>query len=109
MSVLLERSRRGEPVAPPPWPAADPLSPSTRVLVGEVQRLRGENEELKRECGRLWLRAFSPKDRQKFLLDRFDRAAEILADAGRIDDHLDAAWELFCASLADVRKPVSAA
>lgn len=108
MNGVLERSGRVRLVAPPPLPVADPLPPSTRALLDEVQRLRAAIEELERECGRLWLRAFAPKERQKFLLDRLDRAAEIMSAAGSIDDYLDAALELYCESLADVRKPVRA-
>lgn len=74
-----------------PQSTADPLPPLVRELLAEVRQLR-------HECNRLWLLAFTPKERQEILLDRLDRAAELTASPD-VDDHLDAAWQAYLASL----------
>lgn len=81
-------------------PAADPLTPSFRELLDENKRLR-------RECGRLWLKAFAPKERQEFLLARLDRVAELeaLDERGDIDDYMRRVMATFDESMNDIRKP----
>lgn len=80
--------------------AADPLTPSFRDLLEENRRLR-------RECGRLWLKAFAPKERQEFLLARLDRVAELeaLDERGDINDYMRRVIATFDQSMTDTRKP----
>lgn len=86
-------------------PTADPLTPFTR-------RLLEENRKLKRECGRLWLKAFAPKERQEYLLARLDRVAELIAadERGELDEngYYARVLETFSRSLDDTRQPVEA-
>lgn len=81
--------------------AADPLTPSFRDLLEENRRLR-------RECGRLWLKAFAPKERQEFLLTRLDRVAELeaLDERGDINDYMSRVMATFDESMNDIRRPV---
>lgn len=80
---------------------ADPLTPTTRALLDEVRHLR-------RECGRLWLRAYTPKDRQEFLLARLDRVADLEAadERGDLDAYYQRIITSFSASMNDIREPV---
>ena len=80
--------------------AADPLTPSFRDLLEENRRLR-------RECGRLWLKAFAPKERQEFLLARLDRVAELeaLDERGDINAYMSRVMAMFDESMNDIRKP----
>jgi hypothetical protein len=84
-------------------PNADPLTPLERYLLAE-------NRKLKRECGRLWLKAFTPADRQEYLLARLDRVAELIAadERGELDDYYERVIETFNRSLDDTRQPVEA-
>ncbi|GGD83172.1 hypothetical protein [Microbacterium murale] len=61
----------------------------------------------KLDADRLWLRSFGPKDQQDYLLSRLDRAAEIVADTGNIEHHMDEAWRLYVASLDNIREPIT--
>lgn len=80
--------------------AADPLTPTFRDLLDENRRLR-------RECGRLWLKAFAPKERQEFLLTRLDRVAELeaLDERGDINDYMRRVIATFDQSMTDTRLP----
>lgn len=75
------------------------------VRDGRMQR-EPEVRAAKLEADRLWLISFGEKERKAYLLDRLDRAAE-LANRPDVDDVLDEAWRLYCASLGDVRAAVS--
>lgn len=82
-------------------PIADPLTPLER-------RLLTENRRLTRECGRLWLKAFTPKDRQDYLLSRLDRVVELEAmdERGDLEEYWSRIYETFSRSMDDVRQPV---
>lgn len=82
---------------------ADPLTPLERYLLAE-------NRRLKRECGRLWLKAFTPKERQEYLLARLDRVAELIAadERGDLDGYYARVLETFSRSMDDTRQPVEA-
>ena len=82
-------------------PAADPLTPLERKLLEE-------NRHLRRECGRLWLLAHTPAERQKFLLDRLDRVAELEAadERGDLDAYYARVLASFDRSLDDLRAPI---
>lgn len=86
-------------------PNADPLTPLERCLLAE-------NRKLKRECGRLWLKAFTPADRQEYLLGRLDRVVELVAadERGELDEagYYERILETFNRSLDDTRQPVEA-
>lgn len=71
------------------------------------QQMEPEVRAAKLEADRLWLRSFGEADRRDYLLDRLDRAAA-LANRPDVDDVLDEAWRIYCASLNDVRAEVSA-
>lgn len=76
------------------------------VLDGRRQ-MQPEVRAAKLEADRLWLRCFGDADRREYLLGRLDRAAA-LANRPDVDDVLDEAWRIYCASLSDVRAEVSA-
>lgn len=76
------------------------------VLDGRGQRDK-ELHAAKLDADRLWLISFGDKDRTEYLLSRLDRAAE-LADRPDVDDVLDEAWRIYCASLDNVRSAVAA-
>lgn len=61
----------------------------------------------KLDADRLWLRSFAPQDQREYLLARLDRAAEIVADTGNIEHHMDEAWRLYVASLDNIREPIT--
>lgn len=71
------------------------------------QQMEPEVRAAKLEADRLWLRCFGEAERRDYLLDRLDRAAS-LANRPDVDDVLDEAWRIYCASLNDVRSEVSA-
>lgn len=71
------------------------------------QQMEPELRAAKLEADRLWLRCFGEADRREYLLDRLDHAAA-LANRPDVDDVLDEAWRIYCASLSDVRSAVSA-
>ncbi|MBD8012662.1 hypothetical protein H9633_10170 [Microbacterium sp. Re1] len=71
------------------------------------QQMEPELQAAKLEADRLWLRCFGEAERREYLLDRLDRAAS-LANRPDVDDVLDEAWRIYCASLNDVRAEVSA-
>ncbi|MBD8013178.1 hypothetical protein H9633_12870 [Microbacterium sp. Re1] len=71
------------------------------------QQMEPEVRAAKLDADRLWLRSFGEADRREYLLDRLDRAAT-LANRPDVDDVLDEAWRVYCASLNDVRSEVSA-
>lgn len=75
----------------------------------EQGRASREQEVLdaKHDADRLWLKCFGEKERQEYLLHRLDRAAEIIADTGNIEHHLDEAFRLYVASLDSIRKPIA--
>lgn len=85
----------------PAFGVADPLTPLER-------RLLTENRRLTRECSRLWLKAFTPADRQEFLLGRLDRVAELIAadERGDLGDYYARVLETFNRSMDDTRQPV---
>lgn len=60
---------------------------------------------LKLDADRLWLRAFVDNDRQQYLLERLDQAAD-LANRPDVDDVLDEAWQIYLASLDNIREPI---
>lgn len=64
-----------------------------------------EVQLLKLDADRLWLRAFVDSDRQQYLLDRLDQAAD-LANRPDVDDVLDEAWQIYLASLDNIREPI---
>jgi len=82
---------------------ADPLTPTFRALLNENKRLR-------REAGRLWLKAHTPAERHEFLLARLDRVAELEAadERGDLATYYDRVLASFEASMADIRKPADA-
>lgn len=71
------------------------------------QQREYEIRAAKLEADRLWLRCFGEADRRDYLLNRLDQAAA-LANRPDVDDVLDEAWRLYCASLNDVRSEVNA-
>lgn len=71
------------------------------------QQMEPDVRAAKLDADRLWLRCFGEADRREYLLDRLDRAAT-LANRPDVDDVLDEAWRIYCASLNDVRSEVSA-
>lgn len=76
------------------------------VSDGREQR-EPELRAAKLEADRLWLQCFGESERREYLLNRLDRAAQ-LANRPDVDDVLDEAWRLYCASLNDVRSEVTA-
>lgn len=64
-----------------------------------------ELRQSQHEADRLWLLAFGEVDRREYLLDRLDRAVQ-LAERPDVDDVLDEAWRIYCASLDRVRSPI---
>lgn len=77
------------------------------TIAFEQGRASREQEVLdaKHDADRLWLRCFGDKDRQEYLLDRLDRAAD-LANRPGVDDVLDEAWRIYLASLDQIREPI---
>ncbi|WP_156759640.1 hypothetical protein [Microbacterium karelineae] len=86
---------------PAATPVADPLTPTMRQALAEVHQLR-------RESGRLWLRAYAPEVRQEFLLDRLARVAELetLDERGDLDDYWTRVMGSLGQSMGDIRQPV---
>lgn len=76
------------------------------VADGRQQR-EPELRAAKLEADRLWLQCFGESERREYLLSRLDRAAHI-ADRPDVDNVLDEAWRVYCASLNDVRSEVTA-
>lgn len=74
------------------------------VLDGRAQS-EHEIRAAKLDADRLWLRSFGDQDRQQYLLERLNRAAE-LADHPDVDDVLDEAWRIYLASLDNIREPI---
>ncbi len=60
---------------------------------------------LKLDADRLWLVSFGAKDRQQYLLDRLEQAAD-LANRPDVDDVLDETWRIYLASLDNLREPI---
>lgn len=85
----------------PAFVVADPLTPTFRLMLNELREQRRAN-------GHLWLRAFAPKDRVEFLLNRLDDVAVLTAanERGELTDYFDQLIADFDASLFDVRQPV---
>lgn len=82
-------------------PAADPLTPTFRMLLADLREQRRAN-------GRLWLRAFAPRDRQDFLIDRLEQAAELesLDERGDLDGYWLRVIRRFSDSMNDPRQRV---
>jgi hypothetical protein len=75
------------------------------VSDGRQQR-EPEVRAAKLEADRLWLQCFGESERREYLLSRLDRAAQ-LANRPDVDNVLDEAWRIYCASLNDVRSEVT--
>ncbi|MBG9887050.1 hypothetical protein ABE10_11025 [Bacillus toyonensis] len=85
-----------------------PAAVQTFYTVAYESGRRSRDDEIRAlrvERDRYWLLAFGEKERRQFLLDRLDRAAE-LADRPDVDDVLDEAWQIYLASLDNLREPV---
>ncbi|AQY01608.1 hypothetical protein [Microbacterium foliorum] len=88
------------------WQLPDAINTLWGVAYEQGRRSRdAEVHLLKIDADRLWLRAFGDSDRQQYLLDRLDRAAD-LANRPDVDDVLDEAWQIYLASLDNIREPI---
>ncbi|REJ06282.1 hypothetical protein DY023_06535 [Microbacterium bovistercoris] len=86
------------------------LPPAVCALywLGYNQGVASRDEEvhqLRIDADRMWLLAMPATDRREYLLERLDNAAR-LADRPDVDDVLDEAWRMYCASLDTIREPV---
>ena len=95
--------RIGRAYVPPADPLAGPAQLYRRGfrdgLAVSAQKVR----QAEWEASRLYILAFTPKDRQAFLLDRLDAALDATA-AGDIDALLDRAWRNYLAGLDSVHR-----
>lgn len=88
------------------WQLPDPINTLWNLAFEEGRASREtEVQKLRLDADRYWLRAFSDKDRQEYLLGRLNQAAD-LANRPDVDDVLDEAWRLYLVSLDNVREPV---
>lgn len=88
------------------WQLPDAINTLWTVAFEQGRRSRdAEVARVRLDADRLWLRAFGDSDRQQYLLDRLDEAAE-LASRPDVDDVLDEAWRIYLASLDNIREPI---
>ncbi|WP_341957484.1 hypothetical protein [Microbacterium sp. LWH13-1.2] len=88
------------------WQLPDAINTLWGVAYEQGRRSRDtEVQLLKLDADRLWLRAFVDNDRQQYLLERLDQAAD-LANRPDVDDVLDEAWQIYLASLDNIREPI---
>lgn len=93
-----------------PAPVANPLAGPVQLyrrgfrdgLAASAERVR----QAEWEASRLYILAFTPRERHELLLNRLDAALDATA-AGDIDALLDRAWRNYLAGLDDVRGPVT--
>lgn len=94
--------RMGRAYGSGPVPPADPLAGPAQLyrrgfrdgLAASAQKVR----QAEWEASRLYILAFTPKDRQAFLLDRLDAAIDASV-SGNVDALLDRAWRNYLAGL----------
>ena len=88
------------------WQLPDAVATLYNVAYTQGRASRDDEvRDLKLEADRYWLRAFADKDRQEYLLSRLDQAADN-ANRPDVDDVLDEAWQIYLASLDNIREPV---
>lgn len=88
------------------WQLPDAINTLWQIAFEQGRHSRdAEVDRLTLDANRLWLRAFGDSERQQYLLDRLDRAAD-LANRPDVDDVLDEAWRIYLAGLDDIREPI---
>lgn len=88
------------------WQLPDAINTLWTVAFEQGRRSRDEEvDALKFDADRLWLVSFGAKDRQQYLLDRLEQAAD-LANRPDVDDVLDETWRIYLASLDNLREPI---
>ena len=101
----LMTERMGRAYGSGPVPPADPLAGPAQLyrrgfrdgLAVSAQKVR----QAEWEASRLYILAFTQKDRQAFLLDRLDAALDATV-RGDVDALLDRAWQNYLAGLDNV-------
>lgn len=89
------------------WQLPDALCTFYAVAYADGRAsMADEVNQARHEADRLWLLALPEDDRRAYLLDRLDRAAD-LANRPDVDDILDETWRIYCASLDNIREPVT--